>query len=252
VPDPAFGQLLCGHRANAREPDCEICKYFDTDAKAGVIELVSLLKMFFHDSKPLFQVPRLACRHPVEDLQQDCLVCDMHCASKKAGSKVVAGSSSNGSVSRLSCGHLLDGLWKECEVCQKHYAEQKRVASAKHVSMSAPVILAAITDPHQARRCLHTEFKKECMACVEHQARINRDESAQSEILHFVCTGQKLQQSLPVVTEDDANSEGDAAKQTSTSAVKEKTVEVEDECANDGSAVVSTNPWANYKPIFAS
>ena len=55
------------------------------------------------------------------------------------------------------------------------------------------------------------------MVCVEHQARVNSDESAQSEIRHFVCTGQKLQQSLTVVTEDDAVSESDTAeKQTST------------------------------------
>ena len=68
-----------------------------------------------------------------------------------------------------------------------------------------------------------------------------------------------MQQSLTVVTEDDAISEGDAAeKQTSTfqcaetSAAEEKTFEVEDECVNDGSSAVSTNPWANYKPILAS
>ena len=256
VPDPAFGQLICGHRANARQPDCEVCKYFDTDAKADVIESAIPLKKYAPDTEPSFEGPRLACGHLVDDSQKDCLVCDKHCASKKAGSKVVAGSSSNCNVSRRSCSDWLDGHRADGEVCQKHYAEKETVATARQVSMSAPVILAATMDPLQARLCLHTEFKKDCMVCVEHQARVNSDESAQSEIRHFVYTGQKLQQSLEVVTEDDAVSESDTAeKQTSTfqgaetSAAEEKKFEAEDECVN---SAVSTNPWANYKPTLAS
>ena len=258
VPDPASGQLLCGHRANARQPDCEVCKYFDTDSKTNVTESAIPLKKFTPDTEPSIEGPRLACGHLVEDTQKDCLVCDKHCASKKAGSKVVAGSSSNCNVSRLSCSDWLDGHREHGEVCQKHYAEKETVATASQVSMSAPVILASTMDPLQARLCLHTEFKKECMVCVEHQARVNNDVSAQSEIRHFVCTGQKLQQSLTVVIEDDAVSEGGAAEKQSegsaaeivTFAAEEKKFEVEDECASGGSVAVSTNLWVNYKPTL--
>jgi hypothetical protein len=97
------------------------------------------------------------------------------------------------------------------------------------------------------------------MVCVEHQARVNSDEFAQSEIRHFVPTGRKLQQLLKVVNEDDAVSESDAAEQQTstfqgaeTSAAEEGKFEVEDECVNGASNAVSTNPWANYKPMFAS
>ena len=55
VPDPAYGQLLCGHRANAREPDCDVCKLLDADSKSLVIELANPLKMLVHESKPLFE-----------------------------------------------------------------------------------------------------------------------------------------------------------------------------------------------------
>jgi hypothetical protein len=29
VPHPAYGRLLCGHRVNARVPECDICKLLD-------------------------------------------------------------------------------------------------------------------------------------------------------------------------------------------------------------------------------
>jgi hypothetical protein len=97
------------------------------------------------------------------------------------------------------------------------------------------------------------------MVCVEHQARVNSDESAQSEIRHLVCTARKLQQSLEVVNEDAAVSESDAAEQQTstfkgaeTFAAEEEKFEVEDECVNGDSSAVSTNLWANYKPTFSS
>ena len=76
MPDPAYGQLLCGHRANAREPDCDVCKLLDADSEALVIELAHPLKMRVHESMPLFEGPRLACGHPVEHLEKGCLVCE--------------------------------------------------------------------------------------------------------------------------------------------------------------------------------
>jgi hypothetical protein len=273
----------------------EVCKYFDTDTKADIIEPAIPLKKYASDTEPSSEGPRLACGHLVEDPQKDCLVCDKHCASKKAGSKVVAGSSSNCNVSRLSCGHCFNDLREECkecqkhyadkeagsklvaggsssscrdwldghrvdgEVCQKHYAEKDTVATATRMSKSAPVTSASTLDPLDARQCLHAEIKRDCMVCVEHQARVNSDEFAQSEIRHFVHTRRKSQQSLKVVNEEDAVSESEAAaQQTSTfqeaetSAAEEQKLELQDECVSGDSNAVSTNPWANWKPTFAS
>jgi hypothetical protein len=69
VPDPAFGQLMCGHRANARQSDCVVCKYVDTDAKAGVLESALLLKEDASDIAPSFEGPRLSCGHLFDDPQ---------------------------------------------------------------------------------------------------------------------------------------------------------------------------------------
>ena len=261
VPDPAYGRLLCGHRANARQPDCDVCKLLDADSEAMVIELANPIKMQIHASMPLFEGPRLACGHPVEHLDKGCLACQKHCADKKAVSRLVPGGSLKSSTSRLSCG-----------ASQKHYAGKDAVASASRVSISAPAHPAKTSARYRPFLCRHTQFQKGCMVCVERQARVNRTKSAASEM--------KLQQSVTPVTEDDAMSEVDWSDDQSTPAVpsrkrsspfdvkeakrsspfdaREKqtstltgpmTFEVEDECYDAGVPAVSTNPRGDYRQV---
>ena len=203
-------------------------------------------------------------------------MCQNHYADKEAGSRLVAGGSSPSTAPFLACGHFFDDQRKTCKTCQKHYAGKDAVASASRVSMSAPAHPATTSAGYRALLCGHTQFQKECMVCVERQARVNRIKSAASE--------KHLQRSVTPVTEDDAMSEVDWSDDQSTPAVPSRkrsspfdveeakrsspfdaqekqtasvagaeTFEVEEgECQDAGSGTVSTNLWANYKPIFAS
>ena len=255
VPDPAYGQLLCGHRVNAREPDCDVCKLLDADSEALVIELANPLQICVQESLLRVEGPRLACGHPVEHLEQGCLVCQKHCAHKEAGSRLVAGGSLKGNASCLSCGHCFNDLREECNVCRKHYADKE--AGSKLVAGGSRLVAGGSspsTAPYLACPHFSDDRRKTCTTCQKHYAGKGTVASASlgsmsapahpattatryprlvcghpqfqegcMVCLHRQCWGStsemNLQQSLTPVTEDDVMSAVDWSADQTTPAV---------------------------------
>ena len=164
VRDPEYGRLLCGHRANERKPDCDVCKLLEPNAEALIIDLVNPLQVRIHESVPVFEGPLLVCGHPVAHRENDCLVCEKHYADKDAGSRLVAGGSSKSSTLRLSCGHCFNDLREECQVCQKHFAN-KEASSRLVAGGSSPSSGSFLTCGHY-----FDDRRKDCKICAKHYA----------------------------------------------------------------------------------